>query len=66
MEGHVEKKRNQVAFAKKYLGSNLEDYFNMRRDLLNLQIVDQYTKKIIEEKLERTKKIEQQEHSDGL
>ena len=66
MEGHVEKKRNQVAIAKKYLGSNLEDYFNMRRDLLNLQIVDQYTKKIIEEQLERPKKIEQQEHSDGL
>jgi hypothetical protein len=66
MEGHVEKKSNQVIFAKKYVGNSLEDYFNMRRDLLNLQIADQYAKKIIEEQLERPKKVESQDHPDGL
>jgi hypothetical protein len=31
MEGHIDKKNNQVIFAKKYTGSNLDDYFKLRK-----------------------------------
>ena len=47
MEGHIEKKSTQVIFAKKYSGKKLEDYFKLRRDVLDLQIADQFTKKIV-------------------
>lgn len=47
MQGHIEKRDNQVIFSNKYLGSNLEDYFVMRRDLLDLVMVDQYTRQIV-------------------
>lgn len=57
MEGHLEKRSNQVMFAKKYTGTNLEEYFKMRRELLDLQIADQYAKKIIEEQEVRPKNV---------
>lgn len=50
MDGHIEKRDSQVLFSNKYSGSNLEDYFKMRKELLNLQIADQYTQKVIRER----------------
>lgn len=49
MEGHVAKKDNQVIFSNKYCGSNLEDYFKLRKELFDLQLADQYTKRIVRE-----------------
>ena len=66
MEGHIEKKSTQVIFAKKYSGKNLEDYFKLRRDVLDLQIADQFTKKIVQENEERPKRLENKDASDNL
>ena len=49
MQGHIEKKNNKLIFANKYSGSNLEDYFKLRKELFDLQIADQYTQKIVME-----------------
>lgn len=49
MEGHIEKKSNQVLFKNKYSSSNLDDYFKLRKELFDLQIADQYTQKIIKD-----------------
>jgi hypothetical protein len=48
MEGHVEKRSNQVIFANKYAGSNLEEYFALRRDLVDLVTVEQHTRQLLE------------------
>lgn len=48
MEGHVERRSNQVIFANKYAGSNLEQYFTLRRDLVDLVTVEQHTRQLLE------------------
>lgn len=54
MEGHVEKKNNQVIFKNKYSGTNLESYFNLRKELLDLVLAEQHTQSIINHPLENS------------
>lgn len=49
MDGHIQKKNNQVIFTNKYSGTNLDNYFKLRSELLDLQLADQYTQKIVRE-----------------
>lgn len=49
MDGHIQKKNNQVIFTSKYSGTNLDNYFKLRSELLDLQLADQYTQKIVRE-----------------
>ena len=53
MEGHIAKKNNQIIFSNKYSGNNLDDYFKLRKELFDLQIADQYTKRIVREHEEK-------------
>lgn len=52
MEGHIEKRNNQVIFKNKYAGTNLESYFKLRKELLDLLIAEQHTQAIISQPLD--------------
>lgn len=66
MEGHIEKKNNKVLFSKKYAGSNLEDYFKSRSELLDLQLADQYAQKVVREQQNPAPKHPEKNHKDDL
>ena len=66
MEGHIERQNNQVIFNKKYNGTSLQDYFKLRSDIVDLQIADQFARKIVQEQQQRPKMKQIVKSSDGL